>query len=397
MIGTAVVEFALAWYLTRETGKATVLATAMMVALIPSIVLGPFIGPFIDRWNRKLIMIFSDLFVTLITVWLVILFLTGTVEIWHIYVAMVLRAIGQAFQWPALQATVSTIVPEKDLSRANGLNQTLNGIINIGAPPLGAFLMEMLPMQEVLAVDIVTAVIAIACLLFIAIPRPVRTTLSEKAHIIGDMMQSFRYVWTRRGLSMLIGLVALYGLFSTPAFTLLPILVNDHLGGDVLKLGWLNSLFGVGMILGGVLLGVWGGFKKRILTSTLGLFIIGISMLGFGFTSERLYYFVLSVNFLLGAGIAIANAPFWAIMNSVVDKDMQGRVFSLISSISGVIVPLGLAIVGPLADAIGVRWIFIIGGIGFLIMVPVQLSSRHIMNIENQKAEAKPVVDSLQS
>ncbi|MFA5309760.1 MAG: MFS transporter [Dehalococcoidales bacterium] len=387
LIGSAVVEFALAWYLTRETGRATILATAVILALIPSIVLGPFIGPFIDRWDRKKIMIFSDLFVTLVTVGLMFLFLTKQIEIWHIYAAMVLRAIGQACQFPAMMASVSIIVPDKDLARANGLNETLNGIINIGAPPLGAFLMEMLPMQRVLAVDIVTAAIAIICLLFITIPRPARTTLAAKANVIGDMLQSFRYVWSRRGLALLLGLVGLYGLFTTPAFTLLPILVNNQLGGDVLKLGWLNSCFGVGMILGGLLLGIWGGFKKRILTSTLGLVIIGISMVGLGFTSERLYYFALSVNLLLGAGIAIANAPFWAIMNSVVAKDMQGRVFSLLSSINGVMVPLGLAIAGPLADKIGVRWIFIICGAGFMIITPLQLSSRHIMNVESLSAE----------
>ncbi|MHB8105097.1 MAG: MFS transporter, partial [Dehalococcoidales bacterium] len=154
LIGSAVVEFALAWYLTRETGSSTVLATSLMVALLPSIVLGPLIGPLVDRWDRKKIMIYSDLAITLMTVGLVILFFTKSIQIWHIYVAMVGRAIGQAFQFPAMQATVANIVPEKHLSRAAGLTMTLNGIINIAAPPLGAFLMEALPMQGVLAVDI---------------------------------------------------------------------------------------------------------------------------------------------------------------------------------------------------------------------------------------------------
>jgi DHA3 family macrolide efflux protein-like MFS transporter len=151
LIGSAVVEFALAWYLTKETGLATILATAMLVALIPQIILGPLIGPFIDRWNRKTIMIFSDLAITLMTVGLVILFLTHTIQIWHIYVAMAGRAIGQAFQFPAMMAAIPNIVPKKHLSRATGLNQTLQGAVGIAAPPLGAFLMELLPMQKVLA------------------------------------------------------------------------------------------------------------------------------------------------------------------------------------------------------------------------------------------------------
>src|SRR3972149_8068545 len=89
LMGSAVVEFALAWYLTRETGSATILATAMLVALIPQIVLGPFIGPLIDRWNRKRIMIIADLAITTMTVGLVILFYIGAIQVWHIYVAMV--------------------------------------------------------------------------------------------------------------------------------------------------------------------------------------------------------------------------------------------------------------------------------------------------------------------
>ncbi len=227
-------EFALAWYLTRETGRATVLATALLVALIPSIVLGPFIGPLVDRWDRKKIMIFSDAAITLMTVGLVILFFTKSIEIWHIYVAMVGRAIGQAFQFPAMQAAVANIVPEKHLSRAAGMTQTLNGIINIAAPPMGAFLMEALPMQEVLAVDIITAALAIGCLFFIMIPNPARTTLSAKIDIIGDMMQAFRYIMSTFGIKIMVLMVSIYCFFATPAYNMFPMLVNRHLGGDVI-------------------------------------------------------------------------------------------------------------------------------------------------------------------
>jgi DHA3 family macrolide efflux protein-like MFS transporter len=387
LIGSAVVEFALAWYLTRETGKAAILATAVLVAMIPQIVLGPLIGPFIDRWNRKMIMIFSDLAITLITVVLVFLFLTDTIQVWHIYVAMIARAIGQTFQFPAMMAAVATIVPDKDLARANGLNQTLQGIITIAAPPLGAFLMEMLSMQWVLAVDIVTAAIAIGFLLFITIPSPARTTLAAKSNVIQDMIQSFRYLWSRRGLTILLGLIAIIGLFTTPPFILMPVLVNEQLAGDVLKLGWINSTFGVGMILGGILLGAWGGFKKRVITSFFGIMIVGATLIGMGFASLPLFYFILVICLLLGVGLAIANAPFMAIMNSVVAKDMQGRVFSLVGSISSVMVPLGLAVAGPLADVIGINWIFFISGAAVVVFTPLGLFSKAVLNLESHPAE----------
>jgi DHA3 family macrolide efflux protein-like MFS transporter len=376
LVGSAVVEFALAWYLTRETGRATVLATALLVALLPGIVLGPFIGPLVDRWNRKKIMIFSDLFTALLTVGLVVLFFTGAIQIWHIYVAMVGRAVGQAFQYPAMQASVANIVPEKHLSRAAGLTQTLHGIINIAAPPAGAFLMEALPMQQVLAVDIVTAVLAVSCLLFIGIPQPVRTSLSVKLNIIGDMLQAFRYIWTTFGIKIMVLMVSIYCFFATPAYNLFPMLVNKHLGGDVIKLGWLNSLFGVGMIVGGLVLGTWGGFKKRILTSASGSTLQGILLIGLGFTTIKLFPFVMVFNFMLGIGVAFASAPLSAILNSVVAKDMQGRVFSLMGSISSAMVPLGLAVAGPVADAFGVKVIYFIAGTALLLSMPMGLLSK---------------------
>jgi MFS transporter, DHA3 family, macrolide efflux protein len=118
IVGSAIVQFALAWYLTKETGSATVLATAVMVGLFPQIILGPIIGPYIDRWDRKKIMIIADSFIALVTVVLVVLFFTKDIQIWHIYVAMVFRSAGGAFHFPAMSASIPLIVPEKHLARA---------------------------------------------------------------------------------------------------------------------------------------------------------------------------------------------------------------------------------------------------------------------------------------
>jgi MFS transporter, DHA3 family, macrolide efflux protein len=375
-VGSAVVEFALAWYLTRETGRATVLATALLVALLPPIILGPFIGPLIDRWDRKKIMIISDGSIALMTLGLVVLFYTDTIQIWHIYVAMVGRSVGQTFQGPAMQAAVANIVPEKHLTRAAGLSQTLNGIINIAAPPAGAFLMEAVPMQSVLSVDIITAALAIGCLIFIKIPHPERTTLSIKLNILGDMGQTLRYMWSTFGIRIMVLMVSVYCFFATPAYNLFPMLVNKHLGGDVLKLGWLNMVFGVGMIAGGLALGTWGGFKKRILTSATGSAAQGLLMIVLGFITVKLFPMAMVCNFLLGVGVSFASAPLSAILNSVVAKDMQGRVFSTMGAVSSAMVPLGLAVSGPLADATDVRVVYFIAGAVLLVTMPLGLLSR---------------------
>ena len=150
LLGSQLVQFALIWWLTQQTGSATVLALASIVGLVPQVVLGPFVGPLIDRWSRKWTMILADAAVALSTVVLVYLFWAGTVEVWHIYVILFIRALGGAFHWPAMTASVSLMVPQEHLTRVQGLNQILNGGLRIASAPLGALLISLFPMENVL-------------------------------------------------------------------------------------------------------------------------------------------------------------------------------------------------------------------------------------------------------
>lgn len=241
IFGSAIVQFALAWYLARYTGKATVLSTALIAAVIPRIILGPLAGPFIDRWSRKKIMIFADLTTALFTLMLVVLFYTKHIQVWHVYLAMVGRSVGDAFQNPALGASIPMIVPEKQLVRANGLFQMLQNAVQIIAPVAGAFLMEQLPMQSVLSVDVITAALAIGCLLPVRIPQPVRAAPFTRPDYPGELKQGFRYIRDRKGLVALTGMMAALMFFAAPAGSLFPVMVNKHLEGDVIKLGLITS------------------------------------------------------------------------------------------------------------------------------------------------------------
>jgi MFS transporter, DHA3 family, macrolide efflux protein len=394
MFGSAIVSFALAWYLAKETGSATVLSTAIIVTVIPPIVMGPFVGPFIDRWSRKKIMIFADLFTALMTLALVILFFTKTVQIWHVYAIIAGRSIGgEVFQSPALGASIPMIVPEKHLVRANGLFQMLQYAIKIVAPIAGAFLMDTLSMQWVLSVDIITAAIAIICLLPLMIPQPPHTTLTVKPNYFSDMRQGFSYIRSRPGLAMLIGMVALLVFFATPGASLIPILVQEHLGGDVIKLGWLGTASGIGGILGGLALTAWGGFKKRMWTALLGFAIMIPCSIGLGLTTTGYFYTTIIAMVFMGAGNAFVSAPLTAIMNKVIARDMQGRVFSLYGSVVMAMMPIGLLIAGPVADTFGIRSLYFIASAGWLIILPLALLSKTLMNLENQKAEETPVAE----
>ena len=355
LLASSIVGFTLAWYLTQKTGSATILSTSIMMNLIPAVVLGPFIGPYIDRWSRKKIMIFSDIAQSLLSLVLVVLFYTNTIQIWHIYIVMGGYSIGRAFDGPALRASIPMIVPEKHLVRANGLNMTLFGVINIIGPSAGALLMKAFPIQWILTVDAISTFIFLGCILPLAIPQPPHPVSMVKPGYFSDLKQSFRYILSWRGMSYLVVMAALINFLAWPINALLPLFVTKYFGGDVLKLGWLQTVFGVGIIAGGLIMGTWGGFKRRVVTSFTSFLVWSAAIVIFGFMTERLFYAALALMLILGLFNTLGNAPFGAIFQSVVAKDMQGRFHSLYGSLIGMMAPLGLAVAGPVSNAIGLR------------------------------------------
>ena len=265
LLGSQLVQFALVWWLTKTTGSATILATATLVALLPQVLLGPLAGALVDRWNRRAIMIVADASIALVTVGLAVLFWTGQVQIWHVYLLMFLRAVGGGFHWPAMQASTSLMVPKEHLARIQGLNQML-GAMNIGSAPLGALLLGLLPMQGVLSIDVGTALLAILPLLFIPIPQPERSASQEspsgKTTVLQDIGAGFRYVWGWPGLMMIMVMATLINLLLTPAISLQPILVTKHFSGQALELAWMEAAWGLGVVAGGLTLSAWGGFRR---------------------------------------------------------------------------------------------------------------------------------------
>src|SRR5690348_4611613 len=199
LFGSALVQFSLIWWLTQKSGSATVLAIATLVGMLPQIVLGPFAGALVDRWNRRLIMIFADGTIALFSLLLAYLFATEQVQIWHIYMVMAVRALGGAFHFPAMAASTPLMVPNEQLTRINGLNQALQGVNSLVAPPVGALLLGILPTQGILLIDVGTALIAIVPLLFFSVPEPVRIKeehAQAKLGLFQDVRNGLAYVRT---------------------------------------------------------------------------------------------------------------------------------------------------------------------------------------------------------
>ncbi|MGY4706792.1 MFS transporter [Candidatus Bipolaricaulota sp. J31] len=390
LFGSWIAQFGLVWWLTQETGSATVLATASLVALLPQILLGPFAGTLVDRLPRRWLMVGVDCGIAALAGLLAFLFWADAIKIWHIYLVMALRAVGGALHWPAMAAATSLLVPEKHLTRIAGLNQTMQGLLSIVSPPLGAIAVSFLPMYGVMGIDVFTFLFAVGPLLFLSIPEPERAAASRPTYL-ADLAEGFRYVWGWRGLFLLLCLAALLNGIAQPMGTLMPLLIKEHFGKGAMELGWVESAWGIGVVLGGLLLAAWGGFRKKIHTILLGVVGMGLGFFLLGFLPPGWFYGALGLFLFIGLMNPIANSPFMALVQSTVEPGMQGRVFSLMSSMAQGMAPLSLLLAGPLADLFGVRFWFLVGGGGFLVLGMAAFAVPALRNLEGSRPVAAGV------
>jgi DHA3 family macrolide efflux protein-like MFS transporter len=388
LLGSSLVQFALVWWLTQTTGSATVLATSTLVAMLPQIFLGPFAGAIVDRIDRKKVMIIADGSTALVTLGLVFIAWQGALQPWHIFVAMFLRSLGQAFQWPAMQSSTSLLVPDEHMARVAGMNQALQGGMNIVAPPLGALLLAWIPLHWVLSIDIITALMAILPLFFVVIPQPVHQTAMDSKSpiktILADTKEGFVYVWAWKGLMYIILMAVLINFLINPAFTLMPLLVSKHFNGGAVQYSWMESLTGIGIVAGGVILSVWGGFKRKVYTCSMGLVGMGAGILLIGMAPASLLVMALCGACLVGITNPLVNGPLFAIVQVKVDKEKQGRVMTMINSFCTAMSPIGMLIAGPVSDRYGLQPWFIMGGVMCVLMALAIFAIREVATIEDQ-------------
>jgi len=365
LFGSQAVQFALIWWLTLETGSAAILAGATFAGLLPQVVLGPVIGALVDRWNRRAIMLAADAVVALASLVLAFLYSRGAAGVEAVFAVLFVRALGSAFHGPAMLAASSLLVPEQHLTRVQGWNQSLQGALAIVGAPAGAFLFARLTMAGVMLVDVVTAGFALAPLLFTRIPEPERQAPDGQARpsVLRETLAGLQYLRSRRGHLALMLLAASINLFLAPAFSLLPLLVQNDLGGNAMALGWMTSVFGAGMIAGGIILGSWGGFSRRIVTAVAGFIGLGAAVLVLGMAPPEPLIIAAAALLTVGLMVPFCNGPIYAIMQTTIEPAFQGRVFSLLGSLAVATAPLGLLLAAPIASFAGVRAWFLAGGV----------------------------------
>lgn len=351
-------------WLSLSYKSAEILAFAAIAGLLPQALIGPFAGVYIDRWDRKKVMIFADAFIASCTFIMTFILKEGDINLLLLYSMMALRSIGSAFHNPAMQAIAPLLVPEDKLLRVSGVNQMLQSISSIAGPALGALAIAAFPINKVLYLDIIGACLAICSLLFVQIPNPKREQVSASIkQVWRDLKLGFYAIHQNKGLNRMF----LYAMLATvaimPVAIMFPILTIEHFKGAELEMSIVESIWGVGMLLGGTVLSAFKlSFRKIVLVNAMHI-LLGLTFVLSGLLSADAFYLFVLVTGLGGMGMSIFSAAFMTIIQEEVAPEMLGRVFSLYFSFAILPSLVGLLFAGNIADSLGVATAFIIAGI----------------------------------
>lgn len=364
LFGSSLVDFALIWWLTIETGSENILAFSSLLALLPRMILGPFAGAIIDRMNRKKVMLLADGAIAVVTVILVVMVHLDVVSVAVVLLVLFLRSMGAMFHQPAMKSATALLVPEEQLARIGGFNNILNGAMKIVAPVAGAVLIELFELYAVLYIDVVTAVIAVVTLIPVVIPGVEKKNKEITAGaIVQETKEGLSYVRHSRALLFVVLTCTMCNFGCGPVEALKALLVKDYFGGGALELSWLTAASGAGLIAGGLLLGVWGGCKRNLITSAIGWGGLGAALLAIGFLPPSGYTLLWIMTFITGVSIAIGNAGLEAFYQANVPVEYHGRVFSVLATLDNTTVPIGLVVATCIGDIIPIQFWYILTGI----------------------------------
>jgi DHA3 family macrolide efflux protein-like MFS transporter len=351
LLGTAMSTFGLTLWAYEATGMATPLAMIGVVYVTPQVVLGPFVGVLVDRGNRKLMMMISDLGAALSTALVLTLYTSGGLQVWHLYITATLAGTLQGFQWPAYSAAISLMLPKEEYARANGMLDMASSGSQIVAPLLAGALLAPIGLVGILVLDLVSAAAAIGTLLLVEVPQPRRTGAGRQgeAHFLKDAVYGFRYVQTRPSLLGLQTLFLVGNLFSGISWAVFAPMLLARSGNNELTLASVQSAGAAGSLAGGLAMSAWGGPRRRIHGVLLGWSLsglLGVVVLGIGQAVPAW----MGGCFLWGLFGPLIGGCNQAIWQAKVAPDVQGRVFTARQFIAWLAMPVGQALAGPLAD-----------------------------------------------
>jgi DHA3 family macrolide efflux protein-like MFS transporter len=362
LLGSAAAQFAIIWWLTVETESAITLTLATIIAFLPSILIGPFAGVWIDRYNRRTVMIAADGLIALSSLALAAGFYVADVPpLWFIYGVLFVRGLGNTFHTPAMQAAIPMFVPAEMLTKAGGWGNMIVSASTMTGPALGAGLMSILPIAAIMLVDIAGAIIAIGFLFTVSIPDIPRS--AEKVHILADAKQGFLAMRGNRPLMAAFFPIVLTSLLYQSVGALYPLLIRIHYAGEAWHNAMAEFTFSGGLLVSSLVMGLWGGKKKRFLMISAAIAVLGLAAAVGGALPNGGFWGFVVCCFLMGASGTFFNVPLMAYIQETTAPEMMGKVFSLLTTSMMLATPLGLILAGPVGEAAGVDNWFLWSGI----------------------------------
>jgi DHA3 family macrolide efflux protein-like MFS transporter len=367
--GSFLVQYALMWHLTLTTKSGLVLALAAVFGFLPQAIVSIFAGVWADRVNRKVMIIVSDSVIALATLVLAIFMLSGVEDLWLIFLIMAVRSIGAGVQMPAISALVPQIVPTDKLLTVNGINSSISSSLQLLAPVAAAAVYSTMSLSAILFIDVVTAVIGLSLLATVAVPTLARVASEDKPSYFADLKEGMAYIFSNQLVRWVMAIFAIIFLLIVAPSNLSPLMIARTFGGEVWMLTVLELSFGVGMLIGGALIAVFAKKIDRIGMIIGSSILFGILATAMGFTTNLVLFFALF--FVVGIAVPAFSTSAMTLLQETVEPERQGRVFGFLGIVMAVAMPLGMSILGPLADVVSVEILLIVTGIATVVIAVV--------------------------
>lgn len=371
LFGSSLVQYAVMWYLTLETKSGTVMMAYAVFAFLPQALVSLFGGTLADRVNRKVLIISADATIAVTTLALALAMSAGHRDLWLIYAAVAVRSVGAGFQTPAVAAVIPQLTPQAHLMRVNGINTTIQSAMALLAPAAAGAVFAAGGIVPTFFVDVGTAAIGIAILAFIPVPT-LRRAAEEVSSYLTDLVEGVRYTF---GNSVVRWLMTVYGIIFVltvaPSF-LTPLMITRSFGDEVWMLTALEIAFSVGMTLAGAAVSIWFTRRSREHMIMVACVCFGLLSIALGLSTNLWVFYAFM--FLTGIAVPFFSTPSMTLLQEKVDPEYMGRVFSFVSIVFAVGMPLGMLVFGPLADRVSVESLLVAAGVITLVVVAVAFS-----------------------
>lgn len=377
LFGSTLVQMAIVWYVTMQTSSGTWVAAFTICSYLPQFLISFVGGVWADRYNRKKLIIGADSTIAAVTLVMMLAMPYISSEpalLSGLLIMSIIRSLGAGVQTPAVNSIIPQLVPTEQLMRYNGINATMQSIVQFAAPAAAGALFSVSTLRSTMMVDIFTAVIGIGILSCVLLPK--QKIIMEKASVFTDIKVGVRYAFSDKVIGKLLIVYGLFVFLAVPSGFLAGLLVRRVYGDTYWYLTVVELVGFAGMLSGGLVMSIWGGFNSRIKTLFLSLSAFGAFAIGMGIANNFIIYLVYMLFY--GIAMTIVQTSITTLLQEKTEVSMQGRIFGLLSSMYSGFLPIGMAIFGPLADVIPLQWIMVSSGLVVILIAIITRSNRHL-------------------